>query len=145
MKKLLLLLVAFSSILNCAALSVNFKSQKFDGTTYIVMVTNSDDDKVVIAPVMVKFYLNDGSSYILDNSSSAKFGKSVELGMGFTSDRSKNYYRFEVNQELREAIQKGVKGIAINTAPEIYTEKFTELKSKQFQKLIEEPKETDDL
>ena len=145
MKRFLLLLVAISSIMNCVALSVSFKSQKFDGTTYLVMVTNSDDDKVVITPLIVKFYLNDGSSYILDNSSSAKFGKSVELGMGFSSDRSKNYYRFEVNQELRDAIKKGVKGIAINTAPEIYTEKYTEVKSKQLQKLIEEPKETDEL
>jgi len=140
MRKLVLFIsILITCVCRTYALDVDFKSQSFNGVSYLIVITDSDDDKVVVEPMAIKFFLRDESTYILDNSKSTKYDKSGPGMIYGTHDRSKHYYRFEITQELIDALQKGAKGFILNTIPELYYEGLTETESNNLLKKLTEP------
>lgn len=131
--------------MQCFALSVNFKTQSFDGKTYLIVITDTDDDKIMTSPFIMKFYLNDGSVFKLQTEVSTDFGISINWTGWSSSDHSIHYYRFEVTPEMRTAFEKGIRGFAINTLPEICTERVNESEYNKFMKKLNVPEETDEI
>ena len=137
MKKILTAVIFFVLGIEALALSVTFKTQSFDGETYLIMQTDYDDDKVVEFPIIIKFYLNDGTTFKLESDHSV-FRLSTNLFR-----LSKFCYRFKVTPQMMDAFSKGIKGFVINTLPEIYKETYNEAENRELMDKLTNPKETD--
>ena len=144
MKKILLLILFWGMFLSANAVKyreLGFQSKfslyTFDSIKYLMLTFQDDKYHQITDNVIVEFKLKSNKMIKLVNTQAGERQKTQSFSWNSVSNNC-HYVLFEISDEIIEMMKVGIKAVAINTIPEVYsyngdeTEEFGELIYKDY-------------